>query len=77
MKRVSMVAEADVRAKTGNETSASLDQALQNKHNATKISNTDIASKYRLRQQIDKTTAHMLSIEQYIQRYDRVCSNTQ
>jgi hypothetical protein len=51
----------DRTAETGNETAASLDQALQTKYYVTKIANTETGSKYRLRKQFDKTTQHTLS----------------
>jgi len=59
---------------------AAQDQALQIKYYATKVLNTETASKCRLCQQFDETIDHIISAcpklakEQYIKRHDSVCA---
>ena len=68
----------DLKAETESEIAAAQDQAMQTKHYATKVLNTETDSKCRLCQQLDKTIDHIISAcqimakEQYIKRHDRV-----
>ena len=70
----------DLKAETESEIVAAQDQAMQTKHYATKVLNTETDSKCRLCQQLDKTIDHIISAcpimakEQYIKRHDRVCT---
>jgi len=72
--------KGDLKAEIESEIVAAQEQVLQTKYYATKILNTEIDSKWRICQQSDKTTDHIifacpiLAKEQYIKRHDRVCA---
>jgi hypothetical protein len=72
--------KGDLKAATESEIVAAQDQVLQTKYYATKILNTEIDSKCRLCQKLDKTIDHIISAgpilakEQYIKRHDRMCA---
>jgi hypothetical protein len=72
--------KGDLKAETESEIVAAQDEAIQIKHYATKILNTETASKCRQCQQFDETIDHIISAclilakEQYIKRHDRVCA---
>ena len=74
------LSRGDLKVETESEINAAQDQALQTKHHATKILQTETQSKCRLRKQFYDTGKHIISasptlaIEQYIQRHDRMCA---
>jgi hypothetical protein len=73
------LSKGDLKAETESEIVAAQDQAIQTKHYATKILNTETDSKCRLCQQFDETIDHIISVcpilakKQYIKRRNRVC----
>ena len=73
------LSKEDLRAETESEIVAAQDHALQTKHYATKMLDTETDSKCRLCQQFDETIDHIssypiLAKEQYIKGHDRVCA---
>jgi len=74
------LSKEDLRAETESEIVAAQDHALQTKHYATKMLDTETDSKCRLCQQFDETIDHIISAcpiltkEQYIKRHDRMCA---
>jgi len=70
----------DLEGETEGEIIAVQDQALQTEYHATKILRTETDSKCRLCKQFDETVEHIISAcpilskEQYVRRYDRVCA---
>ena len=74
------LSRGDLKGQTETEIIAAKDQTLQTKYHATKILQTD--SKCRPSKQFDETVEYIISAcaifpkEQYINRYDCVCSTT-
>jgi hypothetical protein len=72
------LSKGDLKAETESEIVAAQDQAIQTKHYATKIFNTETDSKCRLCQQFDEAIDHIISAcpilakEQYMKRHGRV-----
>jgi hypothetical protein len=71
----------DLKDETASEITAAQDQALQTKYHATKILQTETKNKGWLRQEFDDTVqhiisaCHLLTIELYNRRHDRVWVN--
>jgi hypothetical protein len=74
------LSKGDLKAETESEILATQDRAIQTKHHATGILNTETDSKCRLCQQFDETTDRTISAcpilakEQYTKRHDTVCA---